>query len=434
MKGTQSVSRVGAWLRTLWSSKALRKKLLFTAAIFAVFRFLGHLPVPAVDIAQLKTLFAQSQLLGMIDIFSGGTLANFSVLAIGINPYITSSIIMQLATLLFPKLKELSKEGEAGRQMIDQYTRLLTVPVAVIQSISVLLILNGQHLIETQDPFKIVAMITTLVAGSMVLIWLGELITLYGIGNGISMIILAGIVGRLPLSIIQTVMVSQTTNMAMVLFVGAMGIGVIAAMVFMNEAIRKVTIQYARRVRGSREYGGQSTYLPLRMNQSGVLPIIFAISILLMPSFVARLLQQSTNPALLQLASNLTQWFAPNHAVYNIAYFVLVVACTYFSTAVFFNPKDLAEDLKKSGAFVPGIRPGKPTEHFLTYVMTRITIAGALFLGIVAILPSIAQSFTGITTLTIGGTGLLIVVSVILETAKQLQSQLVAQNYEKFIA
>ena len=427
------MNRIGAWLRTVWSLKALRNKLLFTAAIFAIFRFLGHLPVPAVDIFKLKALFAQSQLLGMIDIFSGGTLANFSVMAIGINPYITSSIIMQLATLLFPKLKELSKEGEAGRELINQYTRLLTVPVAVIQSISVLAILNSQQLIQTQDPIRIVAMLATLVAGSMIMIWLGELVTLYGVGNGISMVIFAGIVGRFPISIIRTFQVSQTINTAMLLLICIVGLGVIAAMVFMNEAMRKVTIQYARRVRGSREYGGQSTFLPLRINQAGVLPIIFAISIMLIPSFVVKLFQQISNPSLVTLLTQVSLWFSPSHPVYNITYFLLVVVFTYFSTAVFFNPKDLAEDLKKSGAFIPGIRPGKPTENHLTYVMTRITIAGALFLGLVAVLPSIAQSLTGITTLTIGGTGLLIVVSVVLETAKQMQSQVVAQNYEKFI-
>lgn len=428
------MSRVGAWLQTFWSSKALRKKLLFTAAIFALFRFLGHIPVPAVDIFRLKALFAQNQLLGMLDIFSGGTLANFSVMAIGINPYITSSIIMQLATFLFPKLKELSKEGESGREQINQYSRLLTVPVAVLQSISVLLILNSQNLIETQDPIKLVAMITTLVAGSMVLIWLGELITLYGVGNGISMVIFAGIVGRLPLSVVRTVLVSQTINIAMLVLIVTLALAVVFAMVFMNEAVRRVTIQYARRVRGSREYGRSSTYLPLRINQAGVLPIIFAVSLMLAPSFLVRLAQFIPSPGVVKLISTLNVWFTPNHPVYNIVYFLLIVVFTYFSTAVFFNPHDLADDLKKSGAFIPGIRPGKPTENHLTYVITRITIAGAVFLGLVAVLPSIAQSFTGISTLTVGGTGLLIVVSVVLETAKQLQSQVVAQNYEKFIS
>ncbi len=427
------MSHLSAWLQSIWSSKALRNKLLFTAAIFALFRFLGHIPVPGVDVLKLKELFAQNQLLGMIDIFSGGTLANFSVMAIGINPYITSSIIMQLATLLFPKLKEMSKEGESGREMINQYSRLLTVPVAVMQSISVLIILNNQQLIQTQDPLKIIAMIATLVAGSMILIWLGELVTLYGVGNGISMVIFAGIVARIPVTVVQTVLVSQTLNIAMLVLLAIMGVAVTYAMVVMNESVRRITMQYARRVRGSREYGGQASYLPLRLNQSGVLPIIFAVSVLLIPSFLTKLVQQVPNPGLMKIASLFTLWFSPNHAVYNISYFVLVVLFTYFSTAVFFNPKDLAEDLKKSGAFIPGIRPGTPTEKHLTYIMTRITIAGAIFLGCVAILPSLAQAATGIATLTVGGTGLLIVVSVILETAKQLQSQVVAQNYDKYM-
>jgi len=277
-------------------------------------------------------------------------------------------------------------------------------------------------------------MITTLVAGSMVLIWLGELVTLYGVGNGISMVIFAGIVGRLPLTVVRTVLVSQTINIAMLLLIVAMAFVVIFAMVFMNEAVRRVAIQYARRVRGSREYGRSSTYLPLRLNQAGVLPIIFAVSLMLAPSFLVRLAQLIPSPGVIKMISTLNVWFTPNHPVYNIVYFLLVVVFTYFSTAVFFNPHDLAEDLKKSGAFVPGIRPGKPTEVHLTYVITRITIVGATFLGLIAVLPSIAQSFTGISTLTVGGTGLLIVVSVVLETAKQLQSQVVAQNYEKFIS
>ena len=402
--------------------------------MFLVFRLLGHIPVPSVDILRLRALFAQSQLLGMIDIFSGGTLANFSILAIGINPYITASIIMQLATFLFPKLKELSKEGESGRELINQYTRLLTVPVAVIQSISVLLILNGQSLIQTTDPLHIVAMIFTLVAGSLITVWIGELITLYGIGNGISLLIFAGIVGRVPISALQTLSISQTINPFMLIFIAFMAVVVIGLMVFMNEAIRKVPIQYATRARGSRTYGGQTTHLPLRVNQAGVLPIIFAVSFMLVPSLLARVFQQANQPFLNSIATTMTVWFQPGSVVYTIIYFVLVVAFTYFSTAVLFNPKDLAEDLKKSGAFIPGMRPGKPTENYLTYVITRITIAGAVFLGVVAILPSIAQQFTGISTLTIGGTGLLIVVSVVLETAKQLQSMLVAQHYERFLS
>ena len=427
------MGKVLSFVSRVWGTKELRKKILFTAAIFAIFRLLGHVPVPAVNIERLQALFSQSQLLGMIDIFSGGTLANFSIMAIGINPYITASIIMQLATLLFPKLKEISKEGEAGREQINQYTRLLTVPIAIAQSVSVLLILNSQELIQTQDPMRIVAMVMTLVTGSMVLIWLGELITLYGIGNGVSMIIFAGIVGRYPISFAQTLSISQTLNIASLIAALLLGIVVIGAMVFMNEAVRKVPIQYAKRARGSKTYGTQSTHLPLRVNQAGVLPIIFAVSLMLVPGFLARLFQQISSPVAAQIAGIFTTLGDSRSAGYMALYFVLIVAFTYFSTAVFFNPNELAEDLKKSGAFIPGIRPGKNTEKHLTFIITRITLPGAFFLGIIALLPSIVQNFTGIATLSIGGTGLLIVVSVVLETAKHLQSLLIVQNYDKFM-
>lgn len=427
------MNKVLAVVQNIWETRELRKRILFTLGIIAVFRIFAHIPVPAVQIDQLSTLFAQNQFLSLIDIFSGGTLANFSVMAVGINPYITSSIIMQVATMLFPKLKELSKEGESGREVINQYTRLLTVPVAIIQSISMLLLLNSQNLILTSDPFRLLAMLLTLVAGTMIILWMGELVTEYGIGNGVSLVILAGIVGRVPVSVFQTLSISQTLNMFSLFVIVALGAVVIASIVFMNEAIRRVPVQYARRVRGSKVYGGQSTYLPLRINQAGVLPIIFAVSIMLIPSFLASIFQRFPSPQLVLLSQQIQTYFNPSSIVYNVVYFAFVVAFTYFSTAVFFNPKDLAEDLKKSGAFVPGIRPGSATERHLTHIITRITLAGALFLGVVAILPSLAQQATGISTLTIGGTGLLIVVSVVLETKKQVQSLLVAQNYDKYI-
>ncbi len=422
-----------AIVQRIWSTRELRKRILFTLAVIAVFRFFAHIPVPAVQVDKLHSLFAQNQFLSLVDIFSGGTLANFSVMAVGIGPYITASIIMQVATMLFPKLKELSKEGESGQATINQYTRLLAVPVGIVQSISMLLLLNSQGLISTSDPMRLLAMLVTLVAGTMIILWMGELVTQYGIGNGVSLVILAGIVGRIPISFAQTLSISQTINPFSLIIVLVLGAAVIASMVFMNEAIRRVTIQYAKRIRGSKVYGGQSTYLPLRINQAGVLPIIFAVSMMLIPSFLAGIFQTSGNAQLVSIATFIHTSLTPTSLLYNVVYFLLVVVFTYFSTAVFFNPKDLAEDLKKSGAFVPGIRPGASTEKHLTFIITRITLAGALFLGIVAILPSLAQQMTGITTLSIGGTGLLIVVSVILETQKQIQSLLVSQNYDKYI-
>lgn len=427
------MSRATAFLSRLWYTRELRRKLIFTAVIFAVFRILGHIPVPAVDVVQLKNLFLQNQLLSVIDIFSGGTLANFSIMAIGINPYITASIIIQLATMLFPKLKELSKEGESGKEQINQYTRFLSVPIAVIQSMSVLMILNSQKLIVTTDPVHIAAMVLTLVAGSMILVWLGELVTQYGIGNGVSLVIFAGIVGRIPIATYQTFAASQALNPAVLITVALAALGMMFVMVYMNEAIRKVSIQYATRARGAQSYGSSVTHLPLRMNQSGVLPIIFAVSLMMVPQFAARFFLSSPLPWMQQFGNTLNMIGNPASLWHNVFYFVFVVSFAFFSTAVFFNAKDLSEDLKKSGAFIPGVRPGAPTEKYLSTVSMRITLIGALFLGVVAILPSIAQNITGITTLSLGGTGVLIVVSVVLETAKQVRSLLVSQNYEKYL-
>lgn len=417
----------------LFSHKELRRRLGFTLFIFVIFRLFAHVPVPAVDVTQLKSFFAGNQLLGLLDIFSGGTLANFSVMAIGINPFITASIVMQLATMVFPKLKTISKDGEAGREIINQYTRFLSLPLAVVQSISVLLLLSNQKLILTTDPIKIIAMIFTLVAGTMLLMWLGELITLYGIGNGISMVIFAGIVGRLPVGVARAVSTAQGNILQQgLVFLGFSGF-VIASIVFMTEAVRRVRLQYAKRMRGSAIYESGSTYLPLRINQTGVLPLMFAVSLVLIPSFASKLFITSSVPVVRNFATFLAVYFQPGTGVYEVVYFILVFAFTYFSTAVFFDPEDLAEELKKSGAFVPGIRPGKPTAAHISYIVTRITLAGAIFLGIIAILPSVVSKLTNMSNLAVGGTGLLIVVSVVLETVKQIQGLLVTQNYDRFV-
>lgn len=420
-------------IRSLFAHKDLRRRFAFTFLVFAVFRLFAHVPVPAVDITALKSFFAGNQLLGLLDIFSGGTLANFSVMAIGINPYITASIVMQLATMIFPKLKELSKDGEAGREQINQYTRIVSLPLAVIQSISVLLLLNNQHLILTTDPLRIIAMIFTLVAGTMLLMWLGELITLYGIGNGISMVIFAGIVGRFPVGVARAASVAQGGFLLQAVVFSIFSLVMISSIVFMTESIRKVFLQYAKRQRGSSVYGMAATYLPLRLNQAGVLPLMFAVSLTLVPSFLAKLLLSVPNTVAHTVGNVLTTAFLPGSASYEVIYFLLVFVFTYFSTAVFFDPEDLSEELKKSGAFVPGIRPGKPTAEHISRIVTRLTLAGATFLGVIAILPSILSRATNIPSLAIGGTGLLIVVSVVLETVKQIQSLLVTQNYDRFV-
>lgn len=417
---------------TIWHNRELRKKLIFTALIFLVFRLFAHVPLPGVDVAQLRALFAGNQFLSLLNIFSGGTLANFSIMAVGINPYITASIVVQLSTMVFPKLKELQKDGEAGRERLNQYTRFLAVPLAVVQSMSVLALLRSQGLLAASDPLSLVALITTLVAGSMVLLWLGELVSLYGIGNGISMVLFAGIVSQLPVALAQASVTITAQQYLTVAVFALVFLGVIGLVVFMNEAIRKVQIQYAKRQRGSRMYGGQTTHLPIRVNVTGVLPIIFAVSIMLVPGFMARLMTGSGQPALLEWGQRLSVWFSQTSPIYMAVYFSIVFAFTFFSALIFFNAGDLADELKKSGAFVPGIRPGAPTKHFLEFVVSRITVAGAVFLGFIALLPSVAQAATGIQSLAIGGTSVLIVVSVILETAKQVQSQLVGQNYEQY--
>ena len=411
----------------------LRRKIFFTLAIFAAYRLFAHIPLAGVNTGQLKDLFAQNQFLSLLDIFSGGTLANFSIMALGLAPYINASIILQLLTLVIPKLEALSKEGEAGREQINQYTRLLTLPLAVVQAIGVLFLLNSQSLlIRFQLPTLIVSVVI-LVTGTVIAMWLGELITLYGIGNGISMLILAGIVARLPVSFAQTLFTSQAETIFNLIMIIGIAVLVIAGIVVMDVAVRKVPIHYARRVRGSRLLGGQSTFLPLRLNQAGVIPIIFAVSLVLVPSIVGRVLTNLPNPTLASLGASLVAAFSPQSVVYNLIYFGLVVCFTYFYTAVVFDPQKIADEIKKNGGFIPGIRPGKATADHLSYIITRITLLGALFLGVIAIMPSIVQGITGVTALTIGGTGILIVVSVILETSKQVEAMLVMRNYDSFL-
>jgi len=411
----------------------LQKKLFFTAFIFLVFRIFAHIPIPGVDLVKLKTLFSQSELLGLLDIFSGGTLVNFSVMAVGLNPYINASIIFQLLTMVFPKLEELSKEGEYGREKINQYTRLLTVPLAAVQGIGMFALLKSQGIIQVQSPLTLASMIVTMTAGTVLLMWFGELISEFGIGNGISLLIFAGIVGRLPVSFIQTLsLVNQELIVNALIFL-VLAFLVIGAIVFINEAVRQVPVHYAKRIRGNKMYGGSSTYLPLRLNQAGVIPIIFAVSIVLIPSMLGRFVSVIPNKTLADIANFIVRVFSTDSIIYNLIYFILVIGFTYFYTAVTFNPQKISGEIQKYGGFIPGIRPGTPTANYLNYILTRITLAGAVFLGVIAILPAIMKQITGISTLTIGGTGILIVVSVVLETVKSLEAQLLMRSYEGFL-
>ncbi|MEK7166763.1 MAG: preprotein translocase subunit SecY [Patescibacteria group bacterium] len=411
----------------------LRNKLLFTLGIFIVFRIFAHVPIPGVDTERLAQLFKSSQFLGLLDIFSGGTLVNFSVMALGLNPYINASIILQLLTMIFPKLEELSKEGEYGRQKINQFTRMLAVPLAMFQSVGMYALLKNQQIVDVFSPLALVAMVTTMTAGTLFLMWLGELITERGVGNGISLLIFAGIVGRIPVTFGQTATVVTNETITNFLIFGVLALVVIAGIVIVNEAVRQIPVQYAKRIRGNRMYGGNSSYLPLRINQAGVIPIIFAVSLVLLPQIIGQMLAQSNQPNLMPIGQFLTGTFNPNGILYNVLYFLLVVGFTYFYTAVTFNPQKIAEEIQKHGGFIPGIRPGKATSDYLQYILNRLTLAGAMFLGLLAILPSVARYATGITTLLLGGTGVLIVVSVILETTKALEAQLMMRNYEGFL-
>lgn len=420
-------------ITNLYKDPVLKKKIIFTAFVLFVFRTFAFLPVPSVNLVKLKILFTSSQFLSLLDIFSGGTLANFSVMALGLGPYINASIVMQLLTIVIPSLEELSKEGEFGRVKINQYTRLLTVPIALVQGIAMYFLLLNQKIITSMNYFEFVSFVVTIMAGTFILMWMGEQITEKGVGNGVSVLIFAGIVTRVPVIFTQTLVnLNQELFLNFIIFV-LIGIAVIYGVVFVNESVRKIPIFYSKRIKGSKvDAGSTTTYLPLKLNQAGVIPIIFAVSFVLFPQLIGNFLSYVKNPAISSFAKNLVQLFNPSGLVYNVSYFILVVAFTFFYTIVVFNPQKIAEEIQKHGGFIPGIRPGAATKEYLETVVYRITFFGAIFLGLIAILPSIASKITNIPNVIIGGTSILIVVSVVLETFKNLESQMVMKNYDKF--
>ncbi len=408
----------------------LRKRILFMLGILVAFRFAATVPIPGVDLAQLQAYLSGNQLLGLLNIFSGGGLDNLSIMMLGLGPYITGSIIMQLMTIVFPQLKEMYQEaGEAGRQKFNQYSRLLTVPLAILQGYGLLTLLARQGVLGDIGFFGMMSNVIIVTAGALFLMWLGELISEYGIGNGVSIMIFAGIVAGVPSSIQQSLVSFDSSQVPVFAAFVVLAVFVIAAIVFITEGERPVPVSYTKRVRGMRMYGGFSTYLPLRVNQAGVIPIIFALSILLFPQMFAGFLAGSSNAFMRGIADVFLN-FSQNLMLYGAAYFVLVFFFTYFYTAVTFDPDNISNNLQKSGGFVPGIRPGRPTADYLGNVISRITLVGAAFLGLVAVLPFIVQAATGIVALTLGGTALLIVVSVVLEFMKQLQGKLVMREYE----
>ncbi|PIP57211.1 preprotein translocase subunit SecY [Candidatus Woesebacteria bacterium CG_4_10_14_0_2_um_filter_44_9] len=419
------------FVRVLKSSE-IRKKVIITALILVVFRFTAHIPAAGMDRTSLKMLFYNSPFLSLLDVFSGGTLANFSILALGLNPYINASIIFQLLAYVVPSIEALQKEGEYGQEKLNQYTKLLTVPLAAIQGLAMYSLLKSQHVISSLSPLAVLSLVLTMTAGTVFAVWLGDLISEHGLKDGISFLIFVGIVSRLPISLGQSVITFQSQDLLKVgLFLG-MALLVIAGIVFMNEAVRKIPIHYSRRS-GNSSLSPVTSYLPLRLNQAGVIPIIFAVSLVLVPSLISQFLANSANPILAHLATGVGRVFSPQSLVYNLVYFLLIFGFTYFYTAVVFNPDKISENLQKGGGFIPGIRPGSSTAKYLSFVLGRITLIGGIFLGLVAILPSFFQKTIGVANLAIGGTGVLIVVSVVLEVIRQLEGELAMRKYETFI-
>jgi preprotein translocase subunit SecY len=416
-------------IKMIWSDKSLRNKVLFVLFALIVFRLLSAIPIPGIDTLALERFLTNNQFFGILNIFSGGGLSNLSIIMLGVGPYITGSIIMQLLTIMVPALKRLyHEEGDAGKKKFTQYSRLLTVPLAAIQGFSLLAILETQGILVNLTAFDRIVNLLIVVGGAMLIMWLGELISEFGIGNGVSIIIFAGIVSALPSSVGQLLFTFDVAQIPMYLAFLVAGILVIAGVVVVSEAERPIPVTYAKRIRGMKVYGGGSTYLPLRVNQAGVIPIIFALSILLFPQMIGNFLASSSNAILLKI-SGVLLGFQQTSPLYAVLYFILVFLFTYFYTAVTFDPEALSNNLQKNGAFIPGIRPGASTSAYISKVLTRITLLGAVFLGLIAVLPIIMQSVTGITALALGGTALLIVVSVVLDIIKKLDAQISMREY-----
>ncbi|MCF7820737.1 MAG: preprotein translocase subunit SecY [Candidatus Pacebacteria bacterium] len=414
----------------IWKIKDLRNKILFVLAMLVIFRLVAHIPIPGVNAEALKELFASNQVLGLINIFSGGSMQNFSIVMMGIAPYITSSIIFQLLGMIVPKIEEMQKD-EAGRQKINMWTRWATVPLAALQAYGMIALLRGSgyQILGDISTFDMFSMIVTITAGTIFLMWIGELITEKQVGNGISLLIFAGIISALPGAVQQIVLNFDQSQLFMLLGFLAITIITVVGVVVINEGQRNIPVQYARQIRGNRAYGGTSTHLPLRVNMAGVIPIIFAISIILFPSMIAQFFVSAQT----EWIASTAQWVIGifnNQLIYGILYFVLVFAFTYFYTEVIFHPNQIAENLQRQGGFIPGIRPGKQTEKYLANTTHKIIFVGALFLGLIAILPLIMRYFTGVQALAVGGTSLLIVVSVVIETVKQVESQMTMREYE----
>lgn len=417
-----------------WRVKEVRNGLFFVLVMMVIFRVAANIPLPGIDLVALQRFFEANQVLGLLNLFSGGTIRNFSVIALGVAPYITASIIFQLLAMIVPRLEEIQKDGEAGQRRINQWTRLLTVPLAIIQSFSLIGLMKQSQFQIMRDSsfFYLFAIICTLTAGTLFLVWIGELISEKKVGNGMSMIIAAGILAELPASISQFLTAFDQTQFLTLGLYAAIGIVTVLGVVFVTEGQRNIPVQYARQTRGQGvALGGVASSLPLRVNMVGVIPIIFAVSMLLFPTLIAQFVSRARSEWLASAARWITVTLQ-DQMVYGVLYFLLVVGFTYFYTSVVFHPDRIAENLQKQGGFVPGIRPGRPTSEYLDYIINRITLGGAAFLGIIAVMPLIAQGLTGASRLALGGTSLLIVVSVVIEVVKQIEAQATMREYDAY--
>jgi len=419
-------------IKKIWKLTDLRNKILFVFAMLVIFRAIAAIPVPGVNISRLRMFFENNQLFGLLNVFSGAGMDNFSLVMMGVGPYITASIVMQLMTVIIPAVEKwYREEGEIGRRKFQQVTRVLTVPFALIQSFGMITLLKSQNVIDSLQGFELARTIIIVTAGTMLLMWLGELITEKGIGNGVSLIIFAGIIANIPNATRQLLATwdpSQIFSYGIFLVVSLV---VIAGVVFVTEGQRNIPVTYARRVSG-RGMVSSSSYLPLRVNQAGVIPIIFALSILLFPRMIANVIGVMGSEKVKNIAIGVSD-FLQDQWVYGIMYFLLVVAFTFFYTTVTFEPTKVSENLQKQGGYVPGVRPGRSTAEYLQKILNRITLAGALFLATIAVMPYIVQGFTHIQSVSIGGTSLLIAVSVALDSMKQIDSQLVMRDYDGFL-
>jgi len=416
-------------LSLVFKDATLRKRIIFVFAALAVFRLLAVIPIPGVDALQLDQFFSGNQFLGLLNIFSGGGLSNLSIVMLGVAPYITSSIIMQLLTIMSPKLKAIyQEEGEAGRKKFSQYSRLITIPLAFMQGFAFLTLLTRQGIVPDLGMFGLITNVLVIAAGSILLMWIGELISEFGIGNGVSLIIFAGIVAGLPSTLNQLIFTFDVSQIPLYLGFIVAGLLITAGVVVVTEAERPIPITYAKRVRGMKQYGGISTYLPLRVNQAGVIPIIFALSILLFPQMILNFVVNVDSQIIASISSFILR-VLENGWIYGAIYFLLVFLFTYFYTAVTFDPDSIATNLQKSGAFVPGVRPGKTTSEYIGKILTRITLVGALFLGLIAVIPLGMQAITGVTALAIGGTALLIAVSVVIDLVRKIEAQISMREY-----